>query len=70
MEAPAQALAQVANLKRKYVGEDILVAPLTAPWLIASNSWGATRDNLIVPFSAGGSHINHLLIFPEQIKQK
>lgn len=30
MGAPAMALAQVANLKRKYLGEDILVAPLTA----------------------------------------
>lgn len=30
MGAPAMALAQVANLKTKYLGEDILVAPLTA----------------------------------------
>lgn len=30
MGAPAMAPAQVANLKRKYFGEDILVAPLTA----------------------------------------
>lgn len=29
MGAPAMALARVANLTRKYFGEDILVAPLT-----------------------------------------
>lgn len=69
MEVPVMALAQVANLKRKYLGEDILVVPLTASWLIASNS-GSVRDSLIALRSTRVSHINHLLIFPEQIKQK
>ena len=48
MGAPAMALARVANLKRKYFGEDILVAPLTRHLDKLLPTPGASRDNLIV----------------------